>query len=102
VELQHSYADIRAEGAEVVALSTDPMEDAQRMVDYSGAQFPVLSDSNQAVSRSYGLFDLLGDNLAAPATIVLDRSGAIVGSVVGQSVDDRVPAAAIVEFLREL
>ncbi|MEX2430814.1 MAG: redoxin domain-containing protein [Dehalococcoidia bacterium] len=101
VELQGAYGDLRAEGAELLAVSTDGLADAERMVSHANAQFPVLADSDHAVASSYGLFDLLGDGVSAPATLILGPNGAIIGGRVGEDINDRVPAAAILQFLQE-
>jgi peroxiredoxin len=100
VELQDAYADIRAEGAELLAISTDPPDDIQLMIDHANSEFPVLSDSAQAVSRAYSIFNLLEDNLAAPTTLIIDSNNIVIGGHIGQNINDRVPASAILEFLR--
>ncbi|MCE2469961.1 MAG: redoxin domain-containing protein [Dehalococcoidia bacterium] len=102
MELQDAYADIRAQGAELVAISVDDIAGAQRMREHASAEFPVLSDADASVTRRYGVFDLLDDGVAAPATFVLDDSLRIVAGAVGNAIGDRVPAQVIINTLREL
>lgn len=102
MELEAAYGDIVAEGAELIALSTDSLADAQAMVAHAGVTFPVLADADAAVTREYGIFDLLDDGVAAPATFIVDSDLQLVGTHVGQTIADRVPAATIIAFLREL
>ncbi len=66
-----------------------------------GARFPVLADPDHAVASAYGIFDLLGDGVAAPATFIIS-SGAIVAGHIGQDIGDRIPAPAIIQALQEL
>lgn len=102
MELENAYADIRAQGAQLLAVSVDSIEDARAMAEYADASFPVLSDAAGAVSKTYGLFDLLSDGVSAPATLILDHDGNLAGSYVGTAITDRVPAETIVEFLRTM
>ncbi|MCH7607290.1 MAG: peroxiredoxin family protein [Chloroflexi bacterium] len=102
MELEAAYADIRASGAQLLAISVDSVDDARAMAEHAGASFPVLSDADRVVSTAYGLFDLLSDGVSAPATLIVDHDGNLAASHVGTSITDRVPAETIVEFLREL
>jgi peroxiredoxin len=91
---------MRAEGAELLAISVDSQADALRMADHAEASFPILYDENAVVAAAYGLYDLLGDGVSAPATLVLDRDGSLLGSHVGRDIADRVPASVILDALR--
>ena len=93
---------MREQGAQLLAISTDTMEDAERMADLARATFPVLADADRRVTTSYGLFDLLGDGVSAPATLILDSRGDLAGRYVGSTIDDRPSAGAILDFLEEL
>ena len=46
------------------------------------------------------MFDLLGDGVAAPATILVD-SERVVAIQVGQSIGDRPSAASVLDTLRQ-
>jgi peroxiredoxin len=59
------------------------------------ASFPILADVDHKVSETYGVFNLLGDDLTTPAVFVLDRRGSVVWSYIGKSADDRPSPAAI-------
>lgn len=99
MELQESYADIRAAGGELLAISTDDLEGARAMAEHAGAHFPILADADHAVASAYGVFDLLGDGVAAPSVFILAPDGTVLGGHVGQDIGDRVPAQTIVDFL---
>ena len=102
MELEAAYDEIRARGAQPLAISVDSLDDARAMAGHADASFPVLSDADGVVSRAYGLLDLLSDGVAAPATLILDHEGGLVASHVGADIDDRVPAETIVDFLESM
>ena len=102
MELEAAYADIRAHGAQLLAISVDSIDDARAMAEHAGASFPVLSDAEGAISKTYRLFDLLSDGVSAPATLILDHEGNLAASHIGTAISDRVPAETIVEFLRTM
>lgn len=102
MELEKAYKTIRAEGAEVIAISVDNMSDTKLMAGLVSASYPVLSDEAHVVTEKYGLFNLLGDGVSAPGTYVITPDKRIRLGHVGQSIGDRVSARAIINGLREL
>ena len=102
VELQQNYQEIVSLGAEVLAVSTDDLAGAGYTVEGRGIQFPVLYDPEAEVVRQYGVYDLLGDGMAAPSTLVLDKSGVIRWQYVGTSKSDRPSLSSITDALKEL
>ena len=91
---------MRAQGAELLAISVDDVSGAQRMQQTVGASYPVLADPTRATSEAYGVFVLLGDGVAAPATILAD-SERLVAIQVGRNISDRPSAASILDALRQ-
>jgi len=59
----------------------------------------MLADAEHRVSEAYGVYNLLGDGLAAPAVFVVDTDGRIVWSYIGQHAGDRVDAPTILAHL---
>ena len=102
MELQAAYEAIRAEGAEVLAVSVDNTADARRMADYAQAGFPVLADEGAAVTKNYGIYNLLSDGVAAPATFILRSDATVYAHRIGQDIGDRVSSQSIIETLRAL
>jgi peroxiredoxin Q/BCP len=102
VELQDEYPRIRGLGAELLAVSTDDRSDARNVVLQLGVGFPVLYDPDTKVARQYGVYNLLGDSLAAPATFVIDKEGRIRWSYIGRDVADRPSGGQILSQLRKL
>ena len=80
-----------------MAISTDNVLDAVNMASFIGADpgsgygtgFHILADADTSVAQEYGVFDLHGDGVAAPATFILDQSGEIVAYHVGRDITDR-------------
>lgn len=102
VELNQNYQEIVSLDAEVLAISTDDLTGAGYAVAGLGIQFPVLYDPEGEVVRQYGVFDLLNDGLAAPATFVLDKSGIIRWQFIGDSKSHRPSFASVTQALKEL
>lgn len=102
MELQETHGEFRALNAEVVAISMDDLADTRAMADHVGADFPVLPDPDGEVVRRYGVYNLLGDRVAAPATFVVGRDGDIEWRHVGTTSADRPTAAAVVAQLHAL
>ena len=86
----------------MLAISTDDLPGAQAMVAKAGAGFPVLSDGDTGVVAAYGLYNLRGDNVAAPATFIIDRGGIVRWSRVSANAGDRPTAGEIIEQLERL
>lgn len=82
-------------GVQLVAISTDGMGDARNMATLSGATYPVIPDPDTRISRSYGVFDLLGDGVAAPAVFVIASTGEIAWRYIGRDIADRPTTAEI-------
>jgi len=101
VDLQRHYQEFQRRGAEVIALAVQDVANARRMVQVSGATFPILADPDHAVAEAYGVYNRLGDGIAAPAVFVVDRQGRIVWSYVGRSAGDRPTAEEVLKHLPE-
>ena len=97
--MQSFYHEFESRNVGLAAISTDLLVDAERMMEMAGAEFPILADTNEDVSKSYGVFNLLGDGVAAPATFIIRPDGGVVWGYVGVDIGDRVPTLAILEVL---
>lgn len=72
---------------------------AEAVAGVTGAPFPFLADPDHAVAEAYGVYNLLGDGIATPSVFVIDTSGRIVWSYVGQNAADRPSIETILENL---
>jgi peroxiredoxin len=98
VELRERYREFQALGAEVVALAVASPEAVEGVRASIDAPFPMLADPDHRAAEMYGVYNLLGDGLAAPAVFVL-KDGVIRWSYVGQNPADRPPVAEILAHL---
>lgn len=98
MELRDRYGEFQALGAEVIALAVAPSEAVEGVRASIGAPFPMLADPDGRAAEMYGVYNLLGDGLAAPATFVL-KDGVIHWSYVGQNPTDRPPVGEILAHL---
>ena len=99
--MQKNYAEIRAAGAELIAISSDDEGDTKKTVQGSGLEFPVLADKDRAIIKSYNVLDPGNNRIARPASYVLRKNGTIAWkSIDGVAV--RVPTAQILTELGKL
>ncbi|MBN1954955.1 MAG: redoxin domain-containing protein [Anaerolineae bacterium] len=97
--MQGSYPQFTALGVEVVALAVAPRASVRSVQSTVRAEYPMLADRNHQVAEAYGVYNLLGDELAAPSVFVVDGSGYIVWSYVGTEPQDRPAVADILAQL---
>ena len=83
----------------MLAISVDNLSGAEDVVNTIGIPFPVLYDVSRQVPRTYGVYNLLGDNLAAPATFIIGEDGEIVWKYVAGAKGDRPPVSTILSML---
>ena len=99
--MEEAYNEIRELDAELIALSTDDIARARQMQERVGASYPVLADPDRATTEAYGVFNLLGDGVATPATFII-TADRIVASQIGRDISDRPSVASILHTLRQL
>ncbi len=83
----------------MVSLVVASIEVVRGWCQRAGVSYPMLADTEHRVSEAYGVYNLLGDGLAAPAVFVIDTDGRIVWVHVGQHSGDRVDASTILARL---
>ncbi len=121
---QSVLAEIRARGAELVAVSPETPDYSLSDVEKKQLTFPVLSDAGNSVARQYGLVYRLSEPLQAlqtafgnpvpkfngddswelpmPGTFVLDRRGVVILAHVDANYTVRLEPAAILNALGKL
>jgi peroxiredoxin len=99
VELQEHYEEFQSAGAQVVALVVSSPSSVAQVQQSIGVYYPVLADPDHRVSEDYGVYDLLGDGVAAPSVFIVDSRGQIVWKYVGTSASDRLGAETILGHL---
>jgi peroxiredoxin len=99
VELQQNYTTVGQRGAEVVAIVVASLEAVDGLCESARVPFPVLSDADHTVSEAYGVYNVLGDELAAPAVFIVDPDRRILWSQIGRPARLIVPIDTILENL---
>ena len=102
MELAEAYPQFAERNVSLAAVSSDGVEDARGMAEFSGADFPILSDADSGVAKAYRIFDLHGDGVAAPATFILNSDAEIVSFHVGQTIAERPPPDEILAEMDRL
>lgn len=93
-ELQKSYKDIKDTGAELIAISADPVVDAQRAAVEMKLSYPILSDPSKGMITSWGVLHPQ-EGIARPAMFIVNKQGRIVWKYIGADANDR-PAISVV------
>ena len=99
MDLQNHYQNFQQRSTEIVALAVQSPSNARRMVQLTGAACPILADPDHIVADAYGVFNLLRDGVATPAVFIIDRSGAVVWSYIGQNANDRPDSQTVLKNL---
>ncbi len=99
MELRDHYREFRAREAEVVALAVNTLEGVEGVQLAVQAPYPLLADPDHQVAEAYGVYNLLGDGLAAPAVFIINADGQLLWSYVGQGIGDRPAATDILAHL---
>ena len=102
VELREDYEKFQSLEAQILAVTTDDLSQAELASERLGLQFPVLHDPGGRVSKEYRVFDLLNDGVAAPSIFLLDKDGAIRWQYIGKSKSDRPAISQIIAQLQGL
>lgn len=97
--MQNYYPDFQEAGAEIVSVVVAPVEAIETWCQRASVDFPMLADIWHEASEAYGVYNLFGDELAAPAVFVIDSDASIVWSYVGRHADDRVSTQTILDHL---
>jgi peroxiredoxin len=107
-QFESQKSEIEREGAQVAYIAAEKREGMFKPAKYlreHPVSFPFLLDEDRSVTKAYGLYHRFGHdafNIAHPATLLIDRSGAVRFIYRGQGQTDRIPVAAVIEVLKKL
>lgn len=73
--IRDSWSKFSENGIVVLGISVDSKEDIREFIDENNLNFPLLSDENKEVSKSYGVLNNLG--MASRITFIVDKQGKI-------------------------
>ena len=100
--MSERYEEFRALGAEIIAVSRDPLDKATDFLLRREVPFKCLMDPDQGMFDAYGVpstFISLGQR---PATFVIDSQGRIAYTDVGKQQWDIPPVDSLLEVCRRL
>lgn len=98
--MQNQYETFQKAGVEIVALAAAAPGPVDGVRQVTGAAYPFLADPDHRVSEAYGVYNVLGDNLAAPAVFIIDTDGHILWRhVIGLHPGGRPTPETILEHL---
>ena len=102
MELQGAIPLFAEVGYRPVAISTDDVEGAADMARYVRAEYPILADPDHAVAESFGVFNLLKDDVAAPAVLLIGKWRVVHWRQVGTNIGDRPSLSTILDAILEV
>ena len=102
MELQNNYQEFESRGVEILAISTDSLNDTAGIVERIGLQFPVLYNTEGNVPREYGIFNLYGDGLATGSAFLVDRDGNLAWESIYSGIHDLIKSEDILEAIDSL
>jgi peroxiredoxin len=95
-----NYDELRALGAEVVGVSTDPVPTQCKFATTLAVKFPLIADEDRTISRAYDVFFLLLP-VVHRVTYVVDRRG-IIAAVFNHEFQVMRHLDEVLRFVRDL
>lgn len=100
------HDELEKRGGQVLAIAVDTPELSRAVVDKQQLDFRILCDTDVKVIQAYGLVHAAGGpgglDIAIPASILIDRNGAIVWKYVAARAQDRPDPSDIIEIIRHM
>ena len=90
---------------QVVAVVAQTSEPVRRYIEETGLPFNILVDETREVLKAYGVWHAVGVfawNIARPAVFIIDRTGAIRYSFIGDRQDEFPSREEIMNGLQEV
>ena len=83
------YTEFQYLDAEVLGISMDNISETSVLAETLGVTYKLLSDPNGKVVKEYGVYNLLGDGVAAPAVFIIGLDRGTKWSYIGRHIGDR-------------
>lgn len=81
----------------MLAIAVQDQAAARNATINIGSNYPILADPDHSITEAFGVYNRLGDGVATPAVFIIDPSGNIVWSYIGQDINDRPHNQIILE-----
>jgi peroxiredoxin len=102
--IKEEIAQAGTELAYIAAEKRDGVFKPSKFLEKNPVSFPFLLDEDRVVTKSYGLYHLIGMdalNIAHPATLVIDRDRAVRYIYRGDNQHDRAPLADVLAAVKK-
>jgi peroxiredoxin len=99
--LQTGYEDIQAAGAELIAISADPLTLVDTTRKTLEITYPLLVDTDKATITAYNVIDPSDTDIARPATYIINQEGRVASKFLNRE-GTRVGADRILSALKNL
>ena len=99
MQLETDRSQFEQKNAQILAVAVQDQAGTQQAATETGVAYPILADPDHRMTEAYGVFNTLGDNVATPAIFIIDSSGQIAWSYIGQGVSDRPSNQTILDNL---
>ena len=100
--MQTGYEDIKAQDAEIIAISADSQALTGLTKQNLKITYLLLSDENRATIDAYNVIDTSNMRIARPATYIIDQNGRVVWKFLDVKFDIRVSSDQILTELKKL
>lgn len=103
--MRAAYPEFQGLDAELIALSSQPLLEAQQAALAASLPYPIVSDPTLTVIDSYGVRhhnELDGREIALPSVFIIDRQGVVRFAHVGEHTRDRPEPGALLLALQSL
>jgi peroxiredoxin len=103
--IKDEIAQVGAELTFIAAEKRDGVFKPSKFLEKNPVSFPFLLDEDRVVTKSYGLFHLIGMdalNIAHPATLVIDRERNVRYIYRGDNQHDRAPLAEVMAAVKKI
>ena len=100
--MQTGYADIRAEGAALIAISADSLAIVDATQQSLEITFPLLSDEKKEMIIAYNVLDPSDTEIARPATYIINPNGRVAWKFLDVQTGGRLGPDEILTVLNNL
>ena len=99
--MQEGYDDIQAEGAELIAISADPITIVNSTQQTLQLTYFLLSDKDTLTIDAYNVVDPSVVEVARPATYIIDPEGRVAWKYLDTKSGERIGSAPILTQLKK-
>lgn len=99
--MQDGYGDIQAEGAELIAISADPLAIVSSVQEKLQITYLLLADEDTKTIADYNVVDPSEIEVARPATYIIDQDGRVAWKYLDAKSGKRIGPDPIVAQLNK-